>query len=200
MTYSFEMLDRQIPYYLTEHQRGCLKNALAGFTSGASVSIVSRQDEHTLLQGDGWRELTVFNFSNGERMNVKGIVLSNSCDVSSGNSRDITAKIVFSPIIKLSNYISRLKRSGVSQDGISSKVDAIRRQHVSNIFHIPSNSYLEEEYISLLDDVHSMPLDVFHRNEGAEKLFSLTMVGFYIFVLKLSVHFCRMHEEVERVA
>ena len=48
----------------------------------------------------------------------------------------------------------------------------------------------------LLDDLHSMPIEL--HGQAAEKLFTLSMAGFYLFVLKLSVHFCRLHENVDR--
>lgn len=49
-----------------------------------------------------------------------------------------------------------------------------------------------------LDDLHTVPLHAFERVAEKKKLFTLTLVGFYLFLFKLSVHFCRFHEEVAR--
>lgn len=51
-------------------------------------------------------------------------------------------------------------------------------------------------HVALLDDLHSMPMEVY--KEAAEKLFTCSMEGLYLFVFKLSVHFCRLHENVDR--
>ena len=55
--------------------------------------------------------------------------------------------------------------------------------------------HLEEDYVVLLDDLHSIPLA---SHPGDQKLFTLSMAGFYLFIFKLSVHFCRLHEHVDR--
>ena len=72
----------------------------------------------------------------------------------------------------------------------------IRAQGVTSIFYLPADDLLEEEHVALLDDLHSMPLEA--HGQAAEKLFTLSMAGFYLFVFKLSVHFCRLHENVDR--
>jgi hypothetical protein len=62
--------------------------------------------------------------------------------------------------------------------------------------YLPADGLLDEDHVALLDDLYSMPVAV-HR-QGAEKLFTLSMAGFYLFVFKLSVHVCRLHEDVDR--
>ncbi len=51
-----------------------------------------------ILQGDGWREFQIFKFHTGERSSVRGLVISNSCDVDPDNQRDIPARIIFAPL------------------------------------------------------------------------------------------------------
>ncbi len=71
----------------------------------------------------------------------------------------------------------------------------MRAQEVTNVFYLPAGGPFEEEHIVLLDNVHSMP---FAAHDEGEKLFTLSMAGFYLFAFKLSVHFCRLQENVDR--
>lgn len=55
-----------------------------------------------------------------------------------------------------------------------------------------------DECIALLDDLHTIRLDSFEGIQERNKILTLNQIGFYIFLFKLSVHFCRFHEEVDR--
>ena len=81
---------------------------------------------------------------------------------------------------------------------INDRFQAIREQRVTTMFYLPKGGSLEEEYVALLDDLHTVPARIFEQVAERKKLFTLSLVGFYLFVLKLSVHFCRLHEEVAR--
>src|SRR5262249_26177507 len=74
---------------------------------------------------------------------------------------------------------------------------AIRKQHVTNLFYVPAGSGLEVDHVVLLDDVHTMPAEVFATERGT-KIFTLSQAGFYLFIIKLSLHFCRFHEALIR--
>ena len=185
-----------LPYYLTKDQKDGLSRALRDFPENANYYYPGL--ENNLLQGDGSTKLQVFNFQDGERAAIAGIILSNTCDVSPDNLRDLPAKIVFAPIIALSSYRKLLERANIPANRIESKFDAIRMQRITNIFYLPPGGQLIEEHIAILDDIHSMPLVVFRETSPKIKLFSLSQLGFYLFVFKLSVHFCRLHENVAR--
>ena len=93
-----------------------------------------------------------------------------------------------------------LVQSGQKSEQIDAKIAAIKEQKVHNIFYLPSGAGIQKDQIALLDDVHSFPLNALNPSQGSanRKLATLSMVGFYLFVLKLSIHFCRLHENVER--
>lgn len=91
-----------------------------------------------------------------------------------------------------------LERAGLREQQISTKLQAIREQNVTTIFYLPQEGTLDDEYIALLDDVHTIPATAFDPSQNNDKVFTLSMFGFYLFLLKLSVHFCRFHEEVAR--
>ena len=128
---------------------------------------------------------------------MRGILLSNTCDVSTENDRTLPPRLVFVPIVRLSAIEARFAASGISSAQVAGKVRAIKDQITTSIFYLPAGGPLEEDYVALLDDVHSIPVSA-HENENKEKLFTLSMAGFYLFVFKLSVHFCRLQENLDR--
>lgn len=52
--------------------------------------------------------------------------------------------------------------------------------------------------MALLDDLHTMNLKKFEDISERKKILTLSQIGFYIFLFKISVHFCRFHEAIER--
>jgi hypothetical protein len=199
MNFDAEALRRQIPYYLTaDPAQKVLLAELKSLSDGASKGyfIPKGDDSYSveMLQGDGWRGFQAFSFENGNLNPVRGIVLSNSCDVT--NPRVMPPKVTFAPIVKLSKVVERFEAFGLDKEQVDSRLQAIRAQGVTSIFYLPADDLLDEEHVALLDDLHSMPIDA--HKQAAEKLFTLSMAGFYLFVFKLSVHFCRLHENVDR--
>lgn len=192
-----DTIEKHIPYYLTQEQKIGLASALSDFrTNPASYYINKYLNE--ILQGDGWSNLEVIRFEDSGRNSIKGIILSNTCDITSENKRPVPAKITFAPIIRLSRYSSKLERAGLTAQQINAKIQAIREQNVTTIFYLPQEGTLDDDYIALLDDVHTIPAKAFEPIQSNDKVFTLSMFGFYLFLLKLSVHFCRFHEEVAR--
>ena len=151
-----------------------------------------------MLQGDGWRGFQIFIFETGERRSVKGIVLSNSCDVDPDNPRDLPTRVTFAPLVKLSSFENLLRGKGIDGKRVQDKVNSIRAQKISNLFYLPAGGSLEEDYVVRLDDTHSMPAIAHSKSEDREKLFTLSNTGFYMLVLKLSIHYCRLNEKINR--
>ncbi len=78
------------------------------------------------------------------------------------------------------------------------KLVSIRNQNTNNVFFLPASGPLKEDHVVRLDDIHSMPLGVHVSAKDRYKVFTLYNTGFYLLVLKLSIHFCRLHEAVNR--
>lgn len=202
MNFDVESLQQQIPYYLTAEDRevllGELRTIAAGGTADYVLNDYDGSFKECMLQGDGWQGFQLFLFESGERRSVRGIVLSNSCDVDPANRRDVPARVVFAPLVRLSAYKSLLEASGIGAKKIGDKIKSIKEQKTTNIFFLPAGGALEEDYVVRFDEAHSMPF-ASHVQEGdREKLFTLSTTGFYMLVFKLSVHFCRFQENVNR--
>lgn len=196
MDIKVEDIKENIPYYLSQEAKEGLVKALKDFPEGMNYYTTTYPNE--LLQGDGWNSLDVINIKTTEKKSIKGIILSNSCDISSQNARDIPARIVFAPIFPLYQYQNILENNGIDQAKISSKISSIKKQQVTSLFYLPKGGYLESDYIASLDDLHSLPAQNFCEKINKKKQFTLSQAGFYIFLFKLSIHFCRFHENVLR--
>ncbi|MGQ0591371.1 MAG: hypothetical protein ACT4QB_01645 [Gammaproteobacteria bacterium] len=114
------------------------------------------------------------------------------------NERDLPINIVFAPIIPLSAYGASLTQRGIESDRIREKIAAIKEQRITTLFYLPAGGSLDTDHIALLDDIHTMPAKAFETEGGNGKVFTLSQIGFYLFIFKLSVHFCRLHENVNR--
>jgi len=196
MQITSESIKEQIPYYLTQEAKENLVKALDNFPR--KIDYYINQFESQILQGDGWTSVAVISFETSEKKLIKAMLLSNSCDVAPENERKLPVKLTFAPIIKLNRYCGLLTASGLEEQQIIDKVVAIKEQKITSLFYLPQGAGLEEDYIALLDDLHTVPYHAFRTQAGQQKLFTLGQVGFYLFLLKLSVHFCRFHEELNR--
>ncbi len=184
-----------IPKYLSSGKQAELIAALRDFENRPYYMT---RDSSEVLQGDGWSGLEIVRFEDGKRDAIKGIVLSNSCDINPKNRRDVPPRLIFAPLVSVDDYIGLLRRAEVASDAIEAKLDTIRRQRVTSIFFLPQGGILDRDYIALLDDVHNLPFARFEADKRRAKFFTLNQVGHYLFILKLSIHFCRFQENIAR--
>jgi hypothetical protein len=200
MEITSDSIKEQIPYYLTEQQKEGLLRALNNFNKDPIIETdyYSHNYQDELLQGDGWTKLQVRNFDTGERGSILGIILSNTCDVSPDNKRNLSTKITFAPLIPLSAYVALLEKVKIDNNKIINKITSIKEQRVTSIFYLPCGGSLKEDYIALFDELYTMPSKVFESEKEKSKVFTLGLFGFYLFIFKLSIHFCRFHEDVAR--
>lgn len=202
MDFDPEALSRQIPYYLAEEDREGFLKELELLVQSRGTNIFLSDYHHDfkdcLLQGDGWQGFEFFSFEKGEKRSAKGIVISNSCDLHPDNPRDVPTRVTFAPLVKLSTFRTLLIQSGMKIEQVENKIQSIKAQKTSNIFFIAAGSKLEEDYIVRLDEIHSMPVARHQESPKRARIFTLNMPGFYLFVFKLSVHFCRLQEAFVR--
>jgi hypothetical protein len=136
--------------------------------------------------------LKLIHFVSGERRAVSGIILSNTCDIDPENPRDLPTRVVFSPVIRVSEYEERLRRGNIGEEKIKSKLESVRSQAITTIFYLPDSiGGPGGEYMAVLDDIHTMPSEIFFDDQQRSKRCSLSDYGFYLFMVKLSIHFCR---------
>ena len=187
-----------LPKYLSADQQRGLYSELKNFpNSNFTFYDQSVRFKNDLLQGDGWKGLTAINFMSLDKKDISGIIISNSCDIDITNTRDFDINILFAPLVKLGDFRQLLLKSGQDPTAVENKIHDIKRQYNSSIFYLPECPHVFEESIVLLDDIHRHPLSDFAQKKKT-KLSTLTMAAFYLFLIKLSIHFHRVQENVPR--
>lgn len=214
----FDAIRSHLPAYLSGADRSALISGLKVFISGSGVSITDREkrsafsedlkplttrnpsatDWSNRLQGDGWSGLSFYNHDAGSLLTRKCMVLSNSCDVDPANPRNIPTRITFSPLVKFSALQTLVERSSKTADQKRNWLELVKLQKIDNLIYLPEGGALDQSYVVRLDDIHSMPMSNHQMSDDAAKHFSLSNTGFYLLLFKLSVHFCRMHEGINR--
>ena len=139
----------------------------------------------------------MIDFVTGDRKEVSGMILSNSCDVNPDNQRDLPVNVLFAPLIQLNRYVESLRQAGKTKEQVDSQIRNIKKQYMTSIFYVPQCPGSIEECIILLDDIHAQPLQDFLGRER-RSLFTLNQYAFYVFLIKLSIHFSRFREGINR--
>jgi hypothetical protein len=186
-----------LPHYLSAQEKGALFEELKRFPSKIAFYDVTDRHGHDLLQGDGWRGFVAIDFDTVEKKAVSGLIISNSCDIDAANKRDLVPNILFAPIIKLARFAQALREGGKDDQYVENKLAAIRLQHVTSILYLPRLEGVCEESLVYLDDIQRHPLSHFAAADRT-KLFTLTQAAFYVFIIKMSIHFTRIQEGVHR--
>lgn len=197
-----EAFERFLPYYLTQGNKAALKKSLDDFKSAQRVEyfLGAKEAPEHILQGDICSGLPIINYETGEKRFITGVILTNTCDMSPDNNRDVPAKITFVPIVNLNGYKNMLIKGGMDVAIAESKIKSIKDQSVTNMFYVPNFfNDKNEEGLALLSDASTISYELcIDKNKEFCRLKSLSNFGFYLFIFKLSLHFCRFQEEVQR--
>ncbi len=127
------------------------------------------------------------------------MLLSNTCDMDINNKRLYPCRIMYAPILNLDKYIKSLKDKGISETRIISHVTDIKRQLISQIMYLPTKSIFDHDSIVMFDRGMSIALSPKNIAEMlSSRMFTLSNYGFYLFLLKISYHFTRIQENVDR--
>jgi hypothetical protein len=197
----FDEIKKYLPKYLSQEATEKLFQDLKDFPENIHGRLYGDvlENENDVFQGDGIIDLPVVNLPDEIVRNGKVMILSNTCDISLDNKRIFFPRIMYCPILRLSKFINTLRKRDIPDERITQFVEAIKKQEVSSIFYLSSGAKLEEEYIAILENVNNCDVKVVPKDEiGERRLFSLSNYGFYLFLFKLSIHFTRIREAVER--
>ena len=197
----FDEIKKYLPKYLSQKATEKLFQDLKDFPENIHKRLYGDvlENESEVFQGDGIIDLPIVNLPDETIRNGKVMILSNTCDISLDNKRILFPRIVYCPILKLSRFIEMLRKRHIPDERITQLIDVIKKQEVSSIFYLPQGNNLEEDYIAILENVNNCDVKVMQKEEITKRrLFSLSNYGFYLFLFKLSIHFTRIREDVER--
>lgn len=197
-----EDLKIYLPKFLSSQSESELYSGLKDFPDNIDSRLYTNHllDTEIVYQGDGIKDMLVINFPEEKIGKVPSIVISNTCDISETNSRLFESRILYAPIFSFAKYEKALsEESSKSTEQLSSHLDSIRKQKITQIFYLPKNGTQIEESIVFLDRVNNTSIKSINTKDLTNiRLFSLSDYGAYLFLLKLSIHFTRIQDKVER--
>ncbi len=191
-----------LPKFLSAESDRELFDSLKDFPNNIDDRIYTDylSDSDIIYQGDGIRDMLFVNLPNPDIKPVPSMILSNTCDIDLKNVRNFPSQVVYTPIFNLLKYQDALnKNSSKTQVQIDSHIHSIQNQEITQIFYLPKGEGKIDESIVFFDRVCNFPNKLISRENIKEKrLFTLSDYGSYLFLLKLSIHFTRIQDKVER--
>lgn len=192
-------IKKYLPYYLNDSAKENLYEALKQFPENIDKRLFAYREEDFVFQGDGIKDLLIVNLPKEDVVKANCIVLSNTCDIDQRNKRMFTSSVCYTPLINLNKYVARLRADKYNENKISRFVKSIKKQQVTQIFYLSCPPNLKEEYFVFLDKIVSCDNDYIDRSElNKIRLFTLSNYGFYVFLVKLSMHLTRIRENIDR--
>jgi hypothetical protein len=191
-----------LPKYLSPETEGKLFTDLRGYpaTIDARMYGFIGKSDSVLYQGDGLNAMPVTNLPSKEIKNLPCIVISNTCDINPESEKKYATNVVYAPVASVRKYRALLlERQVYTEQQAEDHLRSIRQQEIAPIFYLPESQYMQEESIVFFDRVCNCEASFIDREKlrGA-RFFSLSEFGFYMFLIKLSIHFTRMQERVDR--
>lgn len=205
-------LDKIFPAYLADGGKGRLKEALEQFAPehrGKEInydSFYKVYDHPYFMQSDLLREIRMSHWNDSEGNYVKNytdaIIISNTCDISSDNEHKANSKqCLFAPLLDFAAYTDNLQREGYEGEKLEQFIKTVKAQLVSNLFYLPSTRNEKKDFVVLLDRIFWFPTNELNGYiEGIQdnRIASLSHFGYYLFIMKLSYHLCRLPEQCDR--
>jgi len=191
-----------LPKYLSESSEQDLFENLKDFPQNLDARMYTTRhlDDEVIFQGDGIEGFLVINLPDRTIKETKVVVLSNTCDIDLNNFRLHFSSLCYSPMFDLGKYIQKLEaRQIASPERIRQFAESVRRQKISQIFFLPKGGKMSSDAFIFFDKINSCDNDsILRQNLTQKRLFTLSNYGFYLFLFKLSIHFSRVREAVDR--
>jgi len=195
-----EEIKKYLPQYLSSTSEKELFDQINSDGIGDNYYAFEAPLKDKILQGDGLAAMQVINLPDPTVKEAPAIVLSNTCDMDLDNKRAFPSQMVYAPILNLEKYEKGLLARKVdSEQSIKSFVDAIRRQRVTQVLYLPQGAGLKYEGIVFLDHLNHFPAMKWTSDDvKGNRLFTLSNYGFYTLLIKISIHFTRIKEGIDR--
>ncbi|PCJ19187.1 MAG: hypothetical protein COB02_09070 [Candidatus Cloacimonadota bacterium] len=198
----FEDLKKYLPQYLSNEAQGKLFSELKNFPTNMDGRMFTStlEEEENWFQGDGVFNVPCIGFPDETVRKRNSLILSNTCDMSKENTRKFPIGVSYIPIVKLAKYEAMLlNMDGETDNTVSSHISTIKKQKFTHIFYLPKHGKLEEDSIVFFDKISNASLKYFEEMDlKKDRIFTLSDYGFYLFLFKLSIHFTRVQEKVDR--
>lgn len=196
-----------LPSYLSAESQEKLFGELSQFPDNLDSRMYSHYllVKNDLFQGDGIKKLPYLCFCSEEIDVLKSIqypralLLSNTCDMEPGNTRLMGINFCYAPIMELGKYENVLLEEINDIEKVRNHVEAVKRQRITHLFYLPKGGNLESDCLVRLDSIcHGSLSHASAESLKQKRLFVLSQYGAYLLALKLSYHFCRLTDKVDR--
>lgn len=191
-----------LPKYLSDSQVKSLFENLKNFPNNIENKFYgSYHEKGIIFQGDILKGFTIANLKKKVFYeNIPVVILSNTCDIDVNNVRMFDSSICYSPILTLQSYAQMLLREKLKDEtSIQNHVENIKKQRITQIIYLPKGGKLPEDCIAFLDRINHIDSSEIDRGKLDEsRLAVMSNYGFYIFLTKLSIHFTRIQEKIDR--
>ena len=199
----YEDIRLYLPKYLSEESTQKLLREIADFPNNISNSFYTDRlkNDNILFQGDAINGLLVINLPNTKIGEAPSIILSNTCDIDPANKRAYPSHICYAPIFNLDKYTNSIKKieKYKHEENLRQHIEAIRKQHITQILYLPPGGSLDYEGIVFLDRINNCQNTSIERDKlKTKRLFNLSNYGHYLLLTKISIHFSRLQENVDR--
>lgn len=211
-----EFIKTYLPKYLTPNQQDDLfSDILKDFPYSKDPNrVYFKIKEHLYyFQGDGIIDIpfSKLNKNDGsfDCIFYPGSILTNTCDILPANKRLDQPLISFGAIFPLAKYISILEKRNFGEQSIKSFIESLKANRITNLFYLPE--YMNKDKISMPESFIRFDLSTTLPNDfiigdkynmeyypNGDRLYTFSNYGFYLFLIKLSIHFCRFREGVFR--
>ena len=195
---SFEDAADILPKFLSPADRKQLFREVQAFLSSGKLTYYTIVEDPEPLQGDGWSPAIFFDVNSGTCKSGIVCIVSNSCDIAQRENVTEPLAVTMAPIVTISKFRNVLSNHGVSESSIDDQIRQIQRQEVSSIFYLPRGAKLTEDSLALFDLVGPAKRKMFNPENGVVRLFTLSQSAWWLFLVKLGIHYCRAQEGFRR--
>ena len=181
------------------HEQGVKKQPV--WNSKFYTNFYLHKKTDYFLQGDILRSVRQPNWNvethKFEKIYAKALILSNTCDMDMTNDRVIPKEIVLAPLTPFADFVEELGTL-LKGEKLERIIQGVISQIYSNVFYLPPVQSTNDDYVCFFDNVFWFPteeLNTFVADMPQNRIASLDYFGYYLFLVKLSYHFCRLPEE-----
>lgn len=189
-----------LPKYLSPDTQRKLFADLKNFPSNVDKRFFgfSGKKEDVIYQGDGLTDMLFVSLPDTVTKKLPCCIISNTCDIDPDNNGKFRSNVVYAPIIALEKYRSVLLEELVyTKESIENHILDIKRQAITQIFYLPQSDFPES--VVFFDRLISIPnQEIDRKTLETRRMFSLSQYGHYVFLFKISIHFTRLIEGVDR--
>ena len=212
-----EIIREHLPSYLTEPQQqkliDCIRTDFPRSTDPNKV-YSKLEDLSLFYQGDILNDFPFSLYDTGsssfKTIYINGMIASNTCDIFPENERNLNPfSVQIISIYDFETVLEKFRAQKISEDKITNFVKEVRGNTISNLFYLPEkkngDDIILKESFARFDYSVSLPLPLLNSEKickdyipNGDRVVSLSNYGFYLFLMKLSIHYCRIREGVFR--